>query len=577
MNEEQIRNARFETELAHYNLLSGDATAVRKLEKTFYFQSYNQNVPAFEKHVAKALSGGNLHSSGESHFRVEAHNQQHKIQALGKDNTGTESGIRRVKGLQETAPHARGSMRNTSGFTPKELEEGRDCLRVCMKSKEQQLLTVVKGATKTRRVNAVAIDLDDEEYTDSVIDGDDSGEREVNTVQIRTLRGQAARLSVLLNGVRVQMLYDPGAARIHVDYAGPFEGKYWLVVIDAFSKWLEIKPMQVSTAAVTIKALREIFCRFGLPRVIVSDNGPQFIASEFKDFCTANNITHIRATPYHPKTNGLAERAVRTFKERFSATKMHRDDLDLTLQRFLISYRNTPHKSTGRSPAELLLGRRIRTKLNLLKPDINHYMDKALTQQKVYHDTRAKFSSFSIGDLVWVGRPEGKGYESGCIMRKTRPLSYIVNVNGIERRKHADQLRKRMAESDVEKQLIHPHTSQPVYRRKNLDPVPQPPPSVQDPSVRQQGNFQPNAIHQPQQDQLGADERSEPESVSDQTVKEPGHELPKGSYQDFEPLGVLCLVTSARSKETDPTELGTLMTKSAPGTQGKKPMGMRTW
>ncbi|KAL5510070.1 hypothetical protein EMCRGX_G005543 [Ephydatia muelleri] len=206
--------------------------------------------------------------------------------------------------------------------------------------------------------------------------------------------------------------------RIHVDYAGPFEGMYWLVVIDAFSKWLEIKPMQVSTAAVTIKALRKIFCRFGLPRVIVSDNGPQFIASEFKDFCTANNITHIRATPYHPKTNRLAERAVRTFKERFSATKMHRDDLDLTLQRFLISYRNTPHKSTGRSPAELLLGRRIRTKLDLLKPDINHYMDKALTQQKVYHDTRAKFSSFTIGDLVWVGRPEGKRYESGCIMRK---------------------------------------------------------------------------------------------------------------------------------------------------------------
>ena len=226
---------------------------------------------------------------------------------------------------------------------------------------------------------------------------------------------------------------------------------------------------------------------------------------------------------------------------------MHRDDLDLTLQRFLISYRNTPHKSTGRSPAELLLGRRIRTKLDLL----NHYMDKALTQQKVYHDTRAKFSSFSIGDLVWVGRPEGKGYESGCIMRKTGPLSYIVNVNGIERRKHADQLRKRMAESDVEseeaedtppkttaemephnlEQLIHPHTSQPVYRRKNLDPVPQPPPSVQDPSVRQQGNFQPNAIHQPQQDQLGADERSEPESVSDQTVKEPGHELPKGQLE----------------------------------------------
>ena len=136
---------------------------------------------------------------------------------------------------------------------------------------------------------------------------------------------------------------------------------------------------------------------------------PVHIASEFKDFCTANNITHIHSTQYHPKTNGLAEQAVRTFKERFSATRMHSEDLDLTLQRFLISrYRNTPHKSTGRSPAKLLLGRRIRTKLDLLKPDINHYMDKALTQQKVYHDTKAKFSSFSIGDLVWVERPEAR-------------------------------------------------------------------------------------------------------------------------------------------------------------------------
>ena len=97
----------------------------------------------------------------------------------------------------------------------------------------------------------------------------------------------------------------------------------------------------------------------------------------------------------------------------------------------MISYRNTPHKSTGRSPAELLLGRRIRTKLDLLKPDINHYMDKALTQQKVYHDTKAKFSSFSVGDLVWVEQPEGKGYERGFVMRKTGPLSYIVNVNGL--------------------------------------------------------------------------------------------------------------------------------------------------
>ena len=68
-------------------------------------------------------------------------------------------------------------------------------------------------------------------------------------------------------------------ARIHIDYAGPFDGKFWLVVIDAFSKWLEVKPQMSTTSTSTIKSLREMFCRFGLPKTIVSDNGPQFCSN----------------------------------------------------------------------------------------------------------------------------------------------------------------------------------------------------------------------------------------------------------------------------------------------------------
>ena len=65
------------------------------------------------------------------------------------------------------------------------------------------------GPPRHSRVNAVVIDSDEEEYTDSMQDGDgdNSGKREVNTVQIGTLRGQAARLDVLLNEVKVKMLY----------------------------------------------------------------------------------------------------------------------------------------------------------------------------------------------------------------------------------------------------------------------------------------------------------------------------------------------------------------------------------
>eukprot|EP00731_Ephydatia_muelleri_P021050 Em0013g777a len=223
--------------------------------------------------------------------------------------------------------------------------------------------------------------------------------------------------------------------RIHIDYAGPFEGSSWLVVVDAFSKWIEIKPQRSTTTSGTVKALREIFCRFGLPRVIVSDNGPQFSSQEFKQFCDSNNIVHIRSTPYHPKTNGLAERAVRTFKERFLASQGSTDDVELRLQRFLLSYRNTPHKSTGRAPAEMLMGRKLRTKLDLLKPDPLSYMDQAVIKQKLYHDQGAKLRIFRDG-----GYNDQQAKETG----------------GQVKRKHADQLRTKMAsEQCISEELMH--------------------------------------------------------------------------------------------------------------------------
>ena len=80
--------------------------------------------------------------------------------------------------------------------------------------------------------------------------------------------------------------------RIHIDFAGPFMNSMWLVVVDAHSKWPEVVPMKTTTAETTLNVLRTIFARFGLPSQIVSDNGPQFIAEEFKSFCRHNGIQH---------------------------------------------------------------------------------------------------------------------------------------------------------------------------------------------------------------------------------------------------------------------------------------------
>ncbi len=95
--------------------------------------------------------------------------------------------------------------------------------------------------------------------------------------------------------------------RIHIDYAGPFLNKMFLVVVDAHSKWPEVIQMSSTTSQNTIEALQALFARYGLPEQIVSDNGAQFTSQEFSDFVQANGIKHIRSAPYHPSTNGQAE------------------------------------------------------------------------------------------------------------------------------------------------------------------------------------------------------------------------------------------------------------------------------
>ena len=91
----------------------------------------------------------------------------------------------------------------------------------------------------------------------------------------------------------------------------------FLLAVDSYSKWLEIFPMNSTTAPATVKVLRFLFASYGLPEQVVSDNGPQFIGEEFKNFMKLNGVKHTLTPPYHPASNGLAERHVQTFKHMF--------------------------------------------------------------------------------------------------------------------------------------------------------------------------------------------------------------------------------------------------------------------
>ena len=158
---------------------------------------------------------------------------------------------------------------------------------------------------------------------------------------------------------------DTPWTRIHVDYAGPFLGKMFFLVVDAHSKWPEVLIMKSTTSQSTIEALRSLFGRYGLPEQLVSDNGRQFTSSEFMQFMRANEIKHIRSPAYHPASNGQVERFVQTMKRSLKSSERDGRSLSHRLSEFLLSYHITPHTTTNCSPSELFLKRPLRTKFDL--------------------------------------------------------------------------------------------------------------------------------------------------------------------------------------------------------------------
>ena len=111
----------------------------------------------------------------------------------------------------------------------------------------------------------------------------------------------------------------------------------FLVVVNAHSKWPEVIPVSSTTSSSTIEVLRDLFARTGIPEQIVSDNGAQFVSEEFQALVRSNGIRHITSAPYRPATNGLAERAVQTFKQALRSMHQSSKPVREKLAKFLIA------------------------------------------------------------------------------------------------------------------------------------------------------------------------------------------------------------------------------------------------
>lgn len=208
-----------------------------------------------------------------------------------------------------------------------------------------------------------------------------------------------------------------------------FKGFTFLVIQDFYSRFPEVIKLDKTTSESIINEFKKVFARYGIPSVLRSDNGPQFNNLTFKQFATGYNFKHVTSSPTYAQSNGMAERAVQLVKKILAKS----EDPYLGL----LAYRNTPLTS-GASPAQLLMGRRLRDNLptsnEYLKPNqpdhkmIHTRMMEESGKQKAYYDNRHKAKSLrdlTEGEKVWVTNMQRCGTVTSTA---AEPRSYIIQT-----------------------------------------------------------------------------------------------------------------------------------------------------
>lgn len=246
--------------------------------------------------------------------------------------------------------------------------------------------------------------------------------------------------------------------RIHIDFFH-FQSNTFLIVVDAYSRWLEIKRMNRTTASALINVLSEIFSVFGFPKEIVSDNGPPYTSFELSEFYRERNITQTHTPPYHPASNGLVERAVQTAKSVLRKVANDRSDklqIDKAVEDFLFTYRNSPHTSKQLIPAHLMLNFRPRSPLNLLNDNIKSSRVSFAQDTRIDRvQTRSPTPSITFvprESVLYLTKHRGYCYSlKARVIKKMSNTVYQIAIDGSVKLAHINQLRK----SILKKSLDH--------------------------------------------------------------------------------------------------------------------------
>ena len=202
---------------------------------------------------------------------------------------------------------------------------------------------------------------------------------------------------------------------VSVDFQGPYpSGDFLLVVIDDYSRFPEVEIVSSTSVKAVLPKLHSIFARHGIPQIVKTDNGSPFNAADFASFAKYLGFQHQPVTPLWPEANGGVERFMRVLKKIMQTAHLEGKNWKQELYRALLNYRATPHSTTGISPAEVLFGRKIRTRLPEpevavpeLDAEIRHNDTERKRKIKDYADDKrhTKVSDLKVGDSVLVRQP----------------------------------------------------------------------------------------------------------------------------------------------------------------------------
>ena len=235
-------------------------------------------------------------------------------------------------------------------------------------------------------------------------------------------------------------------AKVGVDLF-ELHGDQYLLCVDYFSKYPEVALLPDLSSKTTVTRLKSMFARHGIPDEVISDNGPQFASAEFAMFASQWEFNHTTSSPGFAQSNGQSERTVQTVKKLL--LKALDSDRDPYLS--LLVYRDSPLESTGISPAQMLMGRRLKTRLPISSTllssekhsDLSSQLKAKQMLQKQYFDAHAHdLPDLHIGERVQVRK--GKAWQPAVVIALSdTPRSYIVRKSdGREVRRNRKDLLK---------------------------------------------------------------------------------------------------------------------------------------